>query len=171
LAADEQGRDRTQTRRADCSRSGKSGVKLCVQQLAHARELPLPAYATSGSAGLDLLAAISADIELKPGARATVPTGIAIALPEGYEAQIRPRSGLALNHGITLLNAPGTVDSDYRGEIKVIVINLGQAEFRITRGMKIAQMIVARHEEIEFIETAELPSTSRASGGFGSTGH
>jgi dUTP pyrophosphatase len=146
-------------------------VKLCVQQLAHARELPLPAYATSGSAGLDLLAAISADIELKPGARATVPTGIAIALPEGYEAQIRPRSGLALNHGITLLNAPGTVDSDYRGEIKVIVINLGQAEFRITRGMKIAQMIVARHEEIEFIETAELPSTSRASGGFGSTGH
>jgi dUTP pyrophosphatase len=146
-------------------------VKLCVQRLAHARELPLPAYATSGSAGLDLLAAISADIELKPGARAAVPTGIAIALPEGYEAQIRPRSGLALNHGITLLNAPGTVDSDYRGEIKVIVINLGQAEFRITRGMKIAQMIVARHEEIEFIETAELPSTSRASGGFGSTGH
>ncbi|MFL5238434.1 MAG: dUTP diphosphatase [Rhizomicrobium sp.] len=146
-------------------------MKLCVQRLAHARELPLPAYATSGSAGLDLLAAISADIELKPGARAAVPTGIAIALPEGYEAQIRPRSGLALNHGITLLNAPGTVDSDYRGEIKVIVINLGQAEFRITRGMKIAQMIVARHEEIEFIETAELPSTSRASGGFGSTGH
>jgi len=146
-------------------------VKLCVQRLAHARELPLPAYATSGSAGLDLLAAISADIELIPGARAAVPTGIAIALPEGYEAQIRPRSGLALNHGITLLNAPGTVDSDYRGEIKVIVINLGQAEFRITRGMKIAQMIVARHEEIEFIETAELPSTSRASGGFGSTGH
>lgn len=146
-------------------------MKLCVQRLAHASELPLPAYATSGSAGLDLLAAISADIELKPGARAAVPTGIAIALPEGYEAQIRPRSGLALNHGITLLNAPGTVDSDYRGEIKVIVINLGQAEFRITRGMKIAQMIVARHEEIEFIETDDLPSTNRASGGFGSTGH
>jgi len=146
-------------------------VKLCVQRLAHASELPLPAYATSGSAGLDLLAAISADIQLNPGARVAVSTGIAIALPEGYEAQIRPRSGLALNHGITLLNAPGTVDSDYRGEIKVIVINLGQAEFRITRGMKIAQMIVARHEEIEFIETAELPSTSRASGGFGSTGH
>ncbi len=146
-------------------------MKLCVQRLAHARELPLPAYATSGSAGLDLLAAINVDVELKPGARAAVPTGIALALPEGYEAQIRPRSGLALNHGITLLNAPGTVDSDYRGEIKVIVINLGQAEFRITRGMKIAQMIVARHEEIEFIETAELPSTSRASGGFGSTGH
>jgi len=146
-------------------------VKLCVQRLGHARELPLPAYATSGSAGLDLLAAINVDIELEPGARAAVPTGIAIALPEGYEAQIRPRSGLALNHGITLLNAPGTVDSDYRGEIKVIVINLGQTEFRITRGMKIAQLIVARHEEIEFIETGELPSTSRASGGFGSTGH
>jgi len=146
-------------------------VKLSVQRLAHARELPLPGYATSGSAGLDLVAALEVDIELNPGSRAAVPTGIAIALPGGYEAQIRPRSGLALNHGITLLNAPGTIDSDYRGEIKVIVINLGQAKFRITRGMKIAQMIVARHEEIEFIEAGELPSTSRASGGFGSTGH
>jgi dUTP pyrophosphatase len=146
-------------------------VKISVLRLAHARDLPLPAYATRGSAGLDLLAAIDGEIELKPGTRAAVPTGIAIALPEGYEAQIRPRSGLALNHGITMLNSPGTIDSDYRGEIKVIVINLGEAPFRVTRGMKIAQMIVARHEHFEFIETDDLPATRRASGGFGSTGH
>ena len=146
-------------------------MKVIIKKLPHGADLPLPHYATPGSAGLDLLAATDKEIELAPGARMAVPTGIAIALPGGYEAQIRPRSGLALNHGITLLNAPGTVDSDYRGEIKVIVINLGQTEFRITRGMKIAQLIVARHEEIELIETGELPSTSRASGGFGSTGH
>jgi dUTP pyrophosphatase len=146
-------------------------VKISIQRLPHARDLPLPAYATPGSAGLDLLAAIEADVELKPGARMAMPCGIVIALPEGYEAQIRPRSGLALNHGITLLNAPGTIDSDYRGEIKAIVVNLGQAPFRITRGMKIAQMVIARHERIELHETGELPATSRAAGGFGSTGH
>jgi dUTP pyrophosphatase len=146
-------------------------VRIAIQRLSHARELPLPAYATPGSAGLDLLAAIDKEIELKPGARAAVPSGIAIALPPGWEAQVRPRSGLALNHGITLLNTPGTIDSDYRGEIKVIVINLGEEPFRVTRGMKIAQMVVARHERIEFAQTAELPATSRASGGFGSTGH
>jgi dUTP pyrophosphatase len=146
-------------------------VKISVLRLPHAGDLPLPVYATAGSAGLDLLAAIDSEIELKPGARAAIPTGMAIALPEGYEAQIRPRSGLALKHGITMLNSPGTIDSDYRGEIKVIVINLGEAPFRVTRGMKIAQMIVARHEQIEFAETDELPATSRASGGFGSTGH
>jgi dUTP pyrophosphatase len=145
-------------------------VKVLVQRLPHARDLPLPSYATPGSAGLDLLAAIDEEIDLKPGARTPVPTAIAIALPENYEAQIRPRSGLALNHGITLLNAPGTVDSDYRGEIKVILINLGDMPFRITRGMKIAQMVVARHERIEFSETDELPATHRAAGGFGSTG-
>ena len=146
-------------------------MKISVLRLAHAGDLPLPAYATSGSAGLDLLAAIDGEVELNPGTRAAVPTGIAIALPEGYEAQIRPRSGLALNHGITMLNSPGTIDSDYRGEIKVIVINLGEAPFRVTRGMKIAQMVVARHEQVEFLETDALPATSRASGGFGSTDH
>jgi dUTP pyrophosphatase len=146
-------------------------VKIAVQRLAHARDLPLPAYATPGSAGLDLLAAVDSEIELKPGARAAVPSGIAIALPTGYEAQIRPRSGVALNHGITLLNTPGTIDSDYRGEIKVIVINLGEAQFRIARGMKIAQMVIARHEHIEFEEVGRLDETQRAAGGFGSTGH
>jgi dUTP diphosphatase len=120
---------------------------------------------------MDLLAAVESDIELKVGARVAVPTGLIIALPEGYEAQIRPRSGLALNHGITLLNAPGTIDSDYRGEIKAIVINLGDAPFRIARGTKIAQMVVARHERVELVETGELPATKRAAGGFGSTGH
>ena len=146
-------------------------MKIAVQRLAHARDLPLPAYATPGSAGLDLLAAVDSEIELKPGARAAVPSGIAIALPTGYEAQIRPRSGVALNHGITLLNTPGTIDSDYRGEIKVIVINLGEAQFRIARGMKIAQMVIARHEHIEFEEVGRLDETQRAAGGFGSTGH
>lgn len=146
-------------------------MKVLIQRLPHARDLPLPSYATPGSAGLDLLAAVDKNIELKPGARTAVPSGIAIALPENYEAQIRPRSGLALNHGITLLNTPGTVDSDYRGEIRVVVVNLGDAPFRISRGMKIAQMVIARHERIEFSETDELPATHRAAGGFGSTGH
>ena len=119
---------------------------------------------------MDLLAAIDGEIELQPAARIAVPTGIMIALPDGYEAHIRPRSGLALHHGITLLNTPGTIDSDYRGEIKVIVINLGQAPFRIARGLKIAQMVIARYEQAELIETDELPATARAAGGFGSTG-
>ena len=121
------------------------------------RDLPLPAYATAGSAGLDLLAANDAEYELKPGARAAVPCGIAIALPEGFEAQVRPRSGLALNHGVTVLNTPGTIDSDYRGEVKAILINHGDAPFRIARGMKIAQLVIARHERAELAETAELP--------------
>jgi len=146
-------------------------VKVAIQRLPHARELPLPAYATPGSAGLDLLAAIDGEIELRPTARLAVPTGIAIALPASYEAQIRPRSGLALHHGITLLNAPGTIDSDYRGEIKIIVINLGEAPFRIARGMKIAQMVIARYQRIEFEELEWLDETQRAAGGFGSTGH
>jgi dUTP pyrophosphatase len=109
-------------------------------------------------------------MELKAGARAAVPTGIALALPHGYEAQVRPRSGLALNHGITCLNAPGTIDSDYRGEIKAILINHGDTAFKITRGMKIAQMVIARHEHVQFNEVAELPATARGEGGFGSTG-
>ena len=146
-------------------------MKVAIQRLPHAQDLPLPSYATPGSAGMDLLAATDQEIELKPGARVAVPAGIVVALPDGYEAQIRPRSGLALHHGITLLNAPGTIDSDYRGEIKVIVINLGEAPFRIARGLKIAQMVITRHEQAELVETAELPVTKRAAGGFGSTGH
>jgi len=146
-------------------------VRIAVQRLPHARELRLPSYATSGSAGMDLLAAIDSDVELKPGARVAVPTGIAIALPEGHEAQIRPRSGLALNHGITLLNTPGTIDSDYRGEIKVVVVNLGESPFRIAPGMKIAQMVIARYEHATLQELEHLDETQRAAGGFGSTGH
>jgi len=145
-------------------------VNVAIQRLPHARDLPLPAYATAGSAGLDLLAANDTEIELRPGARMAVPCGIALALPPGFEAQVRPRSGLALNHGVTVLNAPGTVDCDYRGEVKAILVNLGEATFRIARGMKIAQMVIARHERIEWSETAELPASVRGDGGFGSTG-
>jgi dUTP pyrophosphatase len=145
-------------------------MKLAVMRLAHARELPMPAYATAGAAGIDLVAANDAEIELDPGKRAAIPCGISIALPEGFEAQVRPRSGLALNHGVTVLNAPGTIDSDYRGEVKAILVNLGDAPFRITRGMKIAQLVIARHEHAELVETAELPGTARGAQGFGSTG-
>jgi len=145
-------------------------MNLSILRLPHGRDLPLPSYATEGSAGLDLLAAVDADVELKPGARAAIPCGIAVAFSDKYEGQVRARSGLALNHGITLLNAPGTIDSDYRGEIKAILVNLGDAPFTVTRGMKIAQLVIARHEHVEFAETAELPGTQRAAGGFGSTG-
>jgi dUTP pyrophosphatase len=145
-------------------------MKLEVLRLPHAADLPLPSYATEGSAGLDLLAAVDGDVVLERGARALVPTGIAIALPTGFEAQVRPRSGLALKHGITLINSPGTIDSDYRGEIKCPMINHGDEPFRITRGMKIAQMIVARYEIAELSEVSELPQSTRGAGGFGSTG-
>jgi dUTP diphosphatase len=145
-------------------------MRIPVMRLPHGRDLPLPAHATPGSAGLDLLAAIDDDIEIRPGARAAVPCGIAIALPDGYEAQVRPRSGLALHHGVTLLNAPGTIDSDYRGEIRAILINHGGAPFSVTRGMKIAQLIVARCERAEWVEASELLATERSDGGFGSTG-
>ncbi|MGQ0741998.1 MAG: dUTP diphosphatase [Alphaproteobacteria bacterium] len=144
-------------------------MKIAIQKLAHACELPLPQHATEGAAGLDLLAAVDGEIVLAPGGRVAVPCGISIALPQGYEAQVRPRSGLALKHGVTVLNAPGTIDNDYRGEVIAILINLGREPFRITRGMKIAQMIVARHERVEWNE-AELGSTVRGRGGFGSTG-
>ena len=145
-------------------------MKVLVQRLAHARDLPLPSYATEGSAGLDLLAANDAPLTLLPRARAAVPCGIALALPQGFEAQVRPRSGLALNHGVTVLNTPGTIDSDYRGEVKVILVNQGEAPFEIARGMKIAQLVIARHERAEFSEAPELPPSVRGSGGFGSTG-
>jgi dUTP pyrophosphatase len=145
-------------------------VKVGIKKLPHGQDLPLPHYATAGSAGLDLLAAVDADMTLAPGARAAVPTGLAIELPLGVEAQVRPRSGLALNHGITCLNTPGTIDSDYRGEVKVILINLGEAPFKIARGAKIAQMVIARHEQAELVEVEALSDTARGAGGFGSTG-
>ena len=145
-------------------------MKVGIKKLEHARDLALPFYATSGAAGLDLLAAVETEIELLPGARMAVPCGIAIELPLGVEAQIRPRSGLALNHGITCLNAPGTIDSDYRGEIKAILINHGDKAFKITRGTKIAQMVIARHEQAELVESESLSDSARGAGGFGSTG-
>jgi dUTP diphosphatase len=141
-----------------------------MQRLAHAQDLAMPAYATPGAAGLDLLAANERDIELSVGARVAVPCGISLVVPKGYEAQVRPRSGIALNHGVTVLNSPGTVDSDYRGEVKAILINLGEKPFYITRGMKVAQLVIARHERVNVEEVTELPSTSRGDGGFGSTG-
>ena len=145
-------------------------MKIAIQRLAHARDLPLPAYATTGSAGLDLLAAVADDLVLAPGEYKGVPTGIALALPLGWEAQVRPRSGLALRNGVTVLNAPGTVDSDYRGEVAAILINHGAQPFVIQRGMKIAQLVVAEHARVEWNETASLETTARGAGGFGSTG-
>ena len=143
---------------------------VAVSRLPHGADLALPAYATPGSAGLDLLAAISDDISLAPRSRALMPSGLAIALPEGYEAQVRPRSGLALKNGVTVLNSPGTIDADYRGEIGVILINHGDAPFVVTRGMRIAQLIVAPVTQLSWVETTELPTTTRGTGGYGSTG-
>ena len=141
-------------------------MKISVRRLD--ADLPLPAYATTGAAGLDLRAAENAT--LKPSQRILMPTGMAIALPEGYEAQVRARSGLAVKHGVTVLNAPGTIDSDYRGEIKVPLINLGTDDFVITRGDRIAQMVVAPVARVELVELAQLDDTTRAAGGFGSSG-
>ena len=136
----------------------------------HAVGLNLPTYATEQSAGMDLSAALEEDIELDAGERALIPTGLSIALPAGYEAQIRPRSGLAIKHGVTVLNSPGTVDADYRGEIKVILANLGGEPFTIKRGMRIAQMVIAPYTQAQFSEVLELPESQRGAGGFGSTG-
>lgn len=145
-------------------------VSVPVKRLAHGSDLPLPSYATAGSVGLDLMAAIDAPIDLAPGARHLVPTGIALALPAGYEAQVRPRSGLALKAGITVLNAPGTIDSDYRGEVSVLLINHGDASFRIERGMRIAQLVVSPAIRIDWAEGVPLDDSARGSGGYGSTG-
>lgn len=145
-------------------------VAAAVQRLPHGADLDLPAYATAGSAGCDLVAAVAEDLVLAPGARALIPTGIAIALPPGTEAQIRPRSGLALRHGVTCLNTPGTIDCDYRGEIGVILINHGAEPFRILRGLRIAQLVVAPVARVAWEEVATLPGTPRGAGGFGSTG-
>ena len=149
---------------------GVESIEIEVVRLAHARDLELPAYASAAAAGADLLAAIDHDIELRPLERRIVPTGISIALPVGFEAQIRPRSGLAAKHGVTVANAPGTIDADYRGEIRVILINLGREAFRVTRGMRIAQLVVARHARAVWREASELDRTARGAGGFGSTG-
>ena len=146
-------------------------IIVLLKKLKHAKELPLPKYATIHSAGLDLLAAIEDDIVLHPSHRSLVPTGISIALPDGYEAQIRPRSGLAAKNGITVLNAPGTIDADYRGEIFIPLINLGDKSFVITKGMRIAQMIIAEYIKIRWNQVKQLPeSDSRGDKGFGSTG-
>jgi dUTP pyrophosphatase len=147
-------------------------VTIELVQLPHANGLPLPAYQTTGAAGLDLTAAVADDapLTLAPGARSVIPTGLAIALPEGTEAQIRPRSGLAARHGITVLNAPATIDADYRGEIGVLLINHGTEPFVIRRGERIAQLVIARVVQAQLLPVSALPATSRGSGGWGSTG-
>jgi dUTP pyrophosphatase len=145
-------------------------LSIAVKRLPHGADLDLPAYATADSAGLDLLAAIDEDIVLAPGRRRLIPTGLAIALPPGTEAQVRPRSGLALKHGITVLNAPGTIDADYRGEVGVILVNLGEEPFTITRGSRIAQMILAEVKRAKWLEVENLEESQRGAGGFGSTG-
>lgn len=145
-------------------------LTIAIKKLPHLAELSLPFYATIGSAGMDLVAAIDQDIVLKPQERKLVPTGISIALPVGYEAQVRPRSGLTIKNGISVANTPGTIDSDYRGEICVILINLSNEDFTITRGMRIAQMIVAQYSRVNWNVVPELPESERAEGGFGSTG-
>jgi dUTP pyrophosphatase len=147
-------------------------VRIDVRQLPHGEGLALPAYQTAHAAGLDLLAAVPEDkpLVLPPGKHAMVPTGLTIALPEGYEAQVRPRSGLAAKHAVTVLNAPGTVDADYRGEINVLLINHGSEPFTIRRGERIAQMVIASVTRAEFVAADQLSSTARGGGGFGSTG-
>ncbi|EDP62006.1 dUTPase [alpha proteobacterium BAL199] len=145
-------------------------VSVRITRLPHGADLPLPAYETAGAAGMDLRAAIGESVTLAPGERTAVPTGIAIALPAGYEAQVRARSGLARRHGIAMVNAPGTVDSDYRGELQVLLINLGQEPFTLTRGDRIAQMVVAPVARASFVEVDTLDETARGAGGFGSTG-
>ena len=150
----------------------ESPVEVTVMRLPHAADLPLPAYQSALAAGLDLVAAVAADspLDIAPGGRAMIPTGIVIALPPGSEGQVRPRSGLAVRHGITVLNTPGTIDADYRGEIQVILINLGAESFRVSRGMRIAQLVVAPVQRIKLVEVDALDTTVRAQGGFGSTG-
>jgi len=145
-------------------------TEVKITQLPHAEGLPLPTYATADSAGVDLMAAIGSDFKLAPMQRMLVPTGLAMAIPRGFEAQVRPRSGLALKSGITVLNTPGTIDADYRGEIKVILINLGSEEVNISRGDRIAQMVIAPVSQVNWQQVEQLDDTARGAGGFGSTG-
>jgi len=145
-------------------------IEIEVTRLPHGRDLPLPSYQSSQAAGLDLLAAIASSFTLAPGERKLVPTGIAIALPGGYEAQVRPRSGLAAKQGVTILNSPGTIDADYRGEVQVLLINLGGEAVQVERGMRIAQMVIAPVSQAKWCEVDALPDSTRGAGGFGSTG-
>lgn len=147
-------------------------IEVRIQRLPHAADLPLPAYHSALAAGLDLAAAIPTDapVVIAPGDRAAIPTGIVLALPAGSEGQVRPRSGLAIKHGVTVLNAPGTIDADYRGEVQVLLINLGREPFRVERGMRIAQLVVAPVLQAKIVDTREIDETSRGTGGFGSTG-
>ena len=145
-------------------------VTIPVRRLEHGEGLPLPAPRTAASAGLDLAAAVDEGVLIPVGGRALIPTGFAIALPPGHEGQVRPRSGLAVEHGVTVLNAPGTIDADYRGEVKVLLVNLGDAPFTVTRGMRIAQLVVAPVGGARLVEAVTLDETPRGSGGFGSTG-
>lgn len=147
-----------------------SDFEVPVRRLPHGADLALPAYATAQSAGMDLLAAVEGDVVLAPGERRLIPTGIAIALPPGTEAQVRPRSGLALKHGVTVLNAPGTIDADYRGEVGVVLINLGREPFTVTRGARIAQLVVGPYARAVWRPVAALDDSARGTGGFGSTG-
>lgn len=149
-----------------------AAIRISIKRLPHGEGLALPAYQSAQAAGLDLLAAVPDDapLTLAPGARAIVPTGLSIALPAGYEAQVRPRSGLAAKHGVTVLNSPGTIDADYRGEVGILLINLGDAPFVIQRGERIAQMVVASVLQAAFDVVETLPETARSDGGFGSTG-
>jgi dUTP pyrophosphatase len=144
--------------------------RVKVVRLPHAAGLDLPAYQSTGAAGLDLVAAVETPVVLRVGKRALIPTGLVLELPAGLEAQVRPRSGLALRHGLTVLNSPGTIDSDYRGEVQVLLVNLGDRPFTITRGERIAQLVVARHERVTLVEATATSPTSRGAGGFGSTG-
>lgn len=145
-------------------------VRLRVVRLEHAADLPLPRQASPGSAGLDLRAAVTSDVEIPPGGRARIPTGLVLEIPAGWEGQVRPRSGLAASHGVTLTNSPGTIDSDYRGEVVVLVVNLGEAPFVVERGDRIAQLILSAVPAVEVVEVSGAQSTERGDGGFGSTG-
>lgn len=149
----------------------KINLRLPIMRLPHGLDLPLPAYATHGAAGMDVAAAVDRSVILGAGERLAIPTGFAMAVPAGYEAQIRPRSGLALKHGVTVANAPGTIDSDYRGEVAILLVNLGAQDFTIERGMRIAQMVVAPVTQVTPVATESLPDTGRGDGGFGSTGY
>lgn len=146
-------------------------IRVLITRRPDCADLPLPAYQTDGAAGMDLAAAVDAPVTILPGDRRLVPCGMFIALPEGYEAQVRPRSGLALKHGVTMVNTPGTVDADYRGELQVIVINHGREAFTVTRGMRIAQLVVAPVTRAEVVEVESLPDSRRGARGFGHTGH
>ena len=147
-----------------------TAIRVSVKRLPHNEDLPLPSYESASAAGMDLPAAVTADITLQPGAQNLIATGLAIAIPDGFEAQIRPRSGLAARNGVTVLNTPGTVDADYRGEVKVILVNLGNEPFTVTRGMRIAQMVVVAVNSVRWQEVGDLAPSSRGEGGFGSTG-